>query len=119
MLTKNEFLKLLGIPCHIKGFNYISDAIDIMDDDTLMGVVYIDVGKKRKETASRVERAIRHAIEISYPSMPENIKTFLFGNVYIENKPVNSLFIKTLKLIYESPNELKKFENLINNSNNG
>lgn len=117
MLSKNEFLVALGIPSHIKGFKYLLDVIDMFQEGEKICGLYIDIAKNHNTTGSRVERSIRHAVESSYPYIPKNIQDFLFGNINIRNnKPVNGLYMSRIHQIYNSPNELKKFEILINNS---
>lgn len=64
----NKLLVKLGIPQSIKGFAYIADAMEVFDeistDVSITKVVYPAIAKKHENaTASRVERAIRHALE--------------------------------------------------------
>ena len=64
-----RMMRRLGVPVHIKGYDYLVDAISLMcDDDTYKSAItkrlYPDIAKKNKTTSSRVERAIRHAIEV-------------------------------------------------------
>jgi len=64
-------LHRLGTPAHIKGYQYLTDAIilAVRDRDVLDGitkVLYPEVAKKYKSTPSRIERAIRHAIEVTW-----------------------------------------------------
>ena len=66
-----ELMKALGIPAHIKGYHYIRTAIEISIKDMRMleaitKLLYPEIAKCYKTTPSRVERAIRHAIEIAW-----------------------------------------------------
>lgn len=59
----------MGVPAGIKGFNFIADAVEYIDehkgDISVTKELYPAIAKKRSTTASRVERAIRHAFEIA------------------------------------------------------
>lgn len=95
-----QMLHEIGIPAHIKGYQYLRDAIimSVQDSEMLSSVtkiLYPTIAKKHQTTASRVERAIRHAIEVAWSrGKIETIHT-LFG--YTVNggkgKPTNSEFI--------------------------
>lgn len=96
----SEIIKEIGVPAHIKGYVYIRDAIQrvIKNQDLLGGVtkeLYPAVGEKYNTTASRVERAIRHAIEVAWTRGDSTTINKLFG--YTVNggkgKPTNSEFI--------------------------
>jgi two-component system response regulator (stage 0 sporulation protein A) len=93
-------LSTIGIPRHIKGFNYLREAVleclskpDAINNVTK--VLYPDIAAKHNDTASRVERSIRHAIESSW--VPKNIETInrLFVCSYSPDghKAVNAEFI--------------------------
>ncbi len=90
----------LGVPAHVKGYKYLRDAIKlVVSDADLLGAVtkelYPDVADINGTTASRVERAIRHAIELAWTrNGSENLQA-LFGNTlkYDKRKPTNSEFI--------------------------
>lgn len=90
----------IGVPAHIKGYLYIREAITMVYNDIdLLGaitkILYPDIAKKFNTTASRVERAIRHAIEVAWNRGNIDSITDLFG--YTVNmakaKPTNSEFI--------------------------
>jgi two-component system response regulator (stage 0 sporulation protein A) len=90
----------IGIPAHVKGHQYLRDAIIsvIKDNDALIGVtklLYPDIAKKYNTTATRVERSIRHAIEMAWDRGRIDTLQNLFG--YTVNlrkgKPTNSEFI--------------------------
>jgi len=90
----------IGVPAHIKGYLYLREAISMVYYDIeLLGsitkILYPDIAKKYNTTASRVERAIRHAIEVAWNRGNIDSITDLFG--YTVNvskaKPTNSEFI--------------------------
>lgn len=90
----------IGVPAHIKGYMYLREAITMVYNDIeLLGsitkVLYPDVAKKYSTTASRVERAIRHAIEVAWTRGNIESISALFGyTVNISKaKPTNSEFI--------------------------
>ena len=66
-----QILHEIGIPAHIKGYQYLRDAIILsVSDKEMLGsvtkILYPTIAKKRQTTSSRVERAIRHAIEVAW-----------------------------------------------------
>ncbi len=66
-----DMIHEIGIPAHIKGYHYLRDAIIMAVDDmdvlnAITKILYPTIAKNHKTTASRVERAIRHAIEVAY-----------------------------------------------------
>lgn len=90
----------IGIPAHIKGYQYLRDAIimAINDMDILNSItkqLYPNIAKKYNTTPSRVERAIRHAIEVAWSRGKMDTIDELFG--YTVNngkgKPTNSEFV--------------------------
>lgn len=90
----------IGVPAHIKGYMYLREAISMVYNDVeLLGsvtkILYPEVADKFKTTPSRVERAIRHAIEVAWTR--GNIDTIkcLFGYTVSTSKakPTNSEFI--------------------------
>jgi two-component system response regulator (stage 0 sporulation protein A) len=90
----------IGVPAHIKGYMYLREAIlMVVDEVELLGAVtkelYPMIAKKYNTTASRVERAIRHAIEIAWTRGNVDLINDLFGyTINIEKgKPTNSEFI--------------------------
>ncbi|WP_284140349.1 MULTISPECIES: sporulation transcription factor Spo0A [unclassified Virgibacillus] len=90
----------IGVPAHIKGYMYLREAITMVYNDVeLLGsitkVLYPDIAKKFNTTASRVERAIRHAIEVAWNRGNIDSISALFGyTVSIsKTKPTNSEFI--------------------------
>ncbi len=90
----------IGVPAHIKGYQYLRDAIMMSVDDTEMlnsitKVLYPSIAKQHGTTPSRVERAIRHAIEVAWSRGKVDTIDELFG--YTVNngkgKPTNSEFV--------------------------
>lgn len=99
-ITVTDVIHQLGVPAHIKGYHYLRAAIlasienpDLLDSITKM--LYPTVAQKFNTTSSRVERAIRHAIEIAWDRGDLDILNSFFGytvNTY-KGKPTNSEFI--------------------------
>ena len=90
----------IGVPAHIKGYQYLRDAIIMsVNDNEMLGaitkVLYPTIARNYKTTSSRVERAIRHAIEVAWSRGRMETIEELFG--YTVNsgkgKPTNSEFI--------------------------
>ena len=101
----------VGVPAHIKGYQYIREAIGIIYEhpEVIGGItkeLYPELATKFDTTVSRVERAIRHAIEVSWNRANWSLMEEIFGNsVDIDKaKPTNSEFIVTVadKLRLES-----------------
>lgn len=106
--TKEELLEIkvtniiheVGVPAHIKGYQYVRDAI-IMSVNNIEMInqitkqLYPDLAKKHKTTPSRVERAIRHAIEVAWNRGQIETVENIFGYTVNSNKgkPTNSEFI--------------------------
>ena len=93
----------LGIPSHIKGYQYIRDGVEIIFDrpDIIGGItkeLYPELANKFETTVSRVERAIRHAIEVSWNRGDWDLMEEIFGHsVDIDKaKPTNSEFMVTI-----------------------
>ena len=95
-----EILHEIGVPAHIKGYQYLREAILMVIGDmdvinAVTKVLYPDVAKKFATTPSRVERAIRHAIEVAWDRGDIDVLNSYFGYT-IHNgrgKPTNSEFI--------------------------
>ena len=86
------------INTNIKGYKYLCEAIklvhlDSRNLDKITGYLYPLISKKFETTGSRVERAIRHAIEVSWSS-PHSES--LYKSLYIDSKPTNAHFISLL-----------------------
>ncbi len=98
-----KILHELGIPSHIKGYQYIRDGVSlIFENPEMIGGItkelYPELAVKFDTTVSRVERAIRHAIEVSWNRGNWDLMEEIFGNsVDIDKaKPTNSEFIVTV-----------------------
>ena len=94
------YIQQLGVPAHIKGYQYIRDAIAMVIDDmdtinSITKLLYPTVAKHYNTTASRVERAIRHAIEVAWDRGNPEILNEFFGYTILgsKGKPTNSEFI--------------------------
>lgn len=95
-----DFMHELGLPAHIKGYQYIRTAIMmVVNDMDLLNYItkqlYPDIAKKYGSTSSRVERAIRHSIEVAWTrGRPETMNN-IFGYTIDtgKGKPTNSEFI--------------------------
>lgn len=90
----------IGVPAHIKGYQYLREAIAmVIDDIELLGAVtkelYPNIAEKYNTTPSRVERAIRHAIEVAWTRGKIDTIDNIFGYTVNTNKgkPTNSEFI--------------------------
>lgn len=95
-----QMLHEIGIPAHIKGYQYLRDAIVISVEDQEMltsvtKILYPSIAKKHQTTPSRVERAIRHAIEVAWSRGKMDTINELFGYTVStgKGKPTNSEFI--------------------------
>ena len=102
-ISITKILHQLGIPSHIKGYQYIREAISLVyTNPNLIGGItkelYPEIGQKYKTSVSRVERAIRHAIEVSWNRGDWSLMEDIFGHsVDIDKaKPTNSEFIVTI-----------------------
>lgn len=95
-----EIIHQIGVPAHIKGYHYLRDSIILSVNDpeyinSVTKLLYPTVAKMYKTTASRVERAIRHAIEVAWDRGNVDVLDSYFGYT-INNgrgKPTNSEFI--------------------------
>ena len=95
-----QIIHQIGVPAHIKGYQYLRTAIllTIQDSDIINSVtkiLYPSVAKKYATTTSRVERAIRHAIEVAWDRGDVDTLNSYFGYTIQNNrgKPTNSEFI--------------------------
>lgn len=95
-----DMIHELGVPAHIKGYQYLREAIIMSVNDmemlnSITKILYPEIAKKFNTTSSRVERAIRHAIEVAWSRGKMDTIDELFGYT-INNgkgKPTNSEFI--------------------------
>lgn len=95
-----EIIHQIGVPAHIKGYQYLRDAILMaIEDDQIINAVtkrlYPTVAKRHGTTSSRVERAIRHAIEVAWDRGDIDVLNSYFGYTIHNSrgKPTNSEFI--------------------------
>ena len=113
-LIVTETIHNLGVPAHIKGYHYlrtaIISAINKQHIDSITKTLYPEVANAYSTTASRVERAIRHAIEVAWDRGNSDVINSFFGytvNSY-KGKPTNYEFIALisdrLKLKYKTEN---------------
>jgi two-component system response regulator (stage 0 sporulation protein A) len=96
----SEIMHQIGVPAHIKGYQYLREAIMLsVNNSEMMGSVtkllYPTVAKTFKTTSSRVERAIRHAIEVAWDRGDVDVLSSYFGYTIQSSrgKPTNSEFI--------------------------
>ncbi|MFA6729478.1 MAG: sporulation transcription factor Spo0A [Eubacteriales bacterium] len=95
-----KIIHQIGVPAHIKGYQYLRTAIIMAITDTdiinsVTKVLYPTVAKQYSTTSSRVERAIRHAIEVAWDRGDLDVLNSFFGYT-VQNsrgKPTNSEFI--------------------------
>ena len=99
----SDMMRQIGVPAHIKGYRYLRTSIRLcIENPEMLSAVtkqlYPTVAKEYKTTASRVERAIRHAIEVAWDRGDVDVLSSYFG--YTVNaqrgKPTNSEFIAML-----------------------
>ncbi|MBQ2801002.1 MAG: sporulation transcription factor Spo0A [Lachnospiraceae bacterium] len=90
----------IGVPAHIKGYQYLRDAIMMSVEDmdmlnSITKILYPTIAKKYQTTSSRVERAIRHAIEVAWSRGKMDTIDELFGYTINtgKGKPTNSEFV--------------------------
>ena len=95
-----DMIHEIGIPAHIKGYHYLRDSIMMAVEDmdvlnAITKILYPTVAKKNQTTSSRVERAIRHAIEVAWDRGDVDILNSYFGYTIhnTRGKPTNSEFI--------------------------
>src|SRR5699024_5491956 len=95
-----SMIKEIGVPAHIKGYAFLREGIQMVYSDVeLLGsvtkILYPDIAKKYNTTQSRVERAIRHAIEVAWNRGNYDLisKTFGYTVHHLKSKPTNSEFI--------------------------
>ena len=95
-----DMIHEIGVPAHIKGYQYLREAIMMsVENPDMLGsitkVLYPTISRKNQTTASRVERAIRHAIEVAWNRGRMETLDALFGYTINtgKGKPTNSEFI--------------------------
>lgn len=102
-ISVTKLLHDLGVPSHIKGYQYIREGVLLMyEKPDIVGAItkelYPEIASKYDTTVSRVERAIRHAIEVSWNRGDIDLMEEIFGHSvdYDRAKPTNSEFIVTV-----------------------
>ena len=95
-----DMIHEIGVPAHIKGYQYLREAIMMSVEDiemlnSITKILYPTIAKKYQTTPSRVERAIRHAIEVAWSRGKMETLDSLFGYTINtgKGKPTNSEFI--------------------------
>ena len=98
-----EIIHEIGVPAHIKGYQYLREAIimairDMESVGAITKIMYPGIAKKFHTTASRVERAIRHAIEVAWDRGDIETLQSYFGYTVsgVKGKPTNSEFISMI-----------------------
>ena len=108
-----DMIHEIGVPAHIKGYQYLREAIMMSVEDmdmlnSITKVLYPTIAKKFQTTPSRVERAIRHAIEVAWSRGRMETLDALFGYTINtgKGKPTNSEFIALIadkiRLLYRN-----------------
>lgn len=99
-LRVSDILRSMGIPANLKGYIFLREAIQMVFHNVdLMGsitkIIYPDIASKYHTTPSRVERAIRHSIEVGWNRGSIEQLDFVFGNTVspLKGKPTNGEFI--------------------------
>lgn len=95
-----DMIHEIGVPAHIKGYQYLREAIMMVVEDiemlnSITKILYPSIAKRYQTTPSRVERAIRHAIEVAWSRGKMETLDALFGYTINtgKGKPTNSEFI--------------------------
>lgn len=95
-----SYIHEVSVPAHIKGYQYLREAIIMSVEDpemlnSITKILYPSIAKKYQTTPSRVERAIRHAIEVAWSRGRRETLEAIFGYTISANrgKPTNSEFI--------------------------
>jgi len=98
--TITAILHEIGVPAHILGYRYLKDAVaEVVKDPTMIYAItrqlYPTVAKLHNTTPSRVEKAIRHAVEVAWDRSDLDVLESFFGNTVAasKGKPTNSEFI--------------------------
>lgn len=96
----SHYMVQLGIPAHLKGYNYLREAIimcieDVSLVDAITKELYPRIAEKFNTNSGRVERAIRHAIELAWTRGDINFQEEIFQSTIssLRGKPTNSEFI--------------------------
>lgn len=112
-----EFIHSIGVPAHIKGYKYLREAIIVSTKneeaiDSVTKTLYPTLARLFKTTPSRIERAIRHAIEVAWNRGNIDVHEEIFGYTVNSNKgkPTNSEFIAMIadRLVLEDKHILTR-----------
>lgn len=110
-------LRILGVPAHLKGYHYLRKAIllgleDHYNIEHVMKILYPVIAEEYETTVSRVERAIRHAIEVAWDRGDVDVLSSYFGNTVNakSGKPTNSEFIALVVDTIELHEEIRNNE---------
>lgn len=100
-LIVSKILHILKFPVNIQGYKYIKEAIIIAIKDAEASTqitkgIYPDISKKFKTTPSRIERSIRHAINLTWGKNEKTNQNYFINILDIDNKPTNSELISIL-----------------------
>ena len=98
--TISDFMLELGIPAHLRGYQFLRSAVEMcVEDMELVGSVtkllYPDLAKMYQTTDTKIERAIRNAIEVSWDRGNSDLfeELFVYGNTLEYTRPTNSEYI--------------------------
>lgn len=99
-----EALMELGLSPELKGFHYLGSGVQLLAansekyESCLVKALYVDIARLYNTTAPRVERAIRHAIEVAVSRMPSEVWQAWFGNSIdiCRAKPTNAQMLYTM-----------------------
>ena len=96
-----EIVQKLGVPPHIKGYAYIRESIKMIYEnpevlDKITKVLYPTIAEKFKTTPTRVERAIRHAVQVAWLTKQDNETIEKMFSILHKDKPTNSQFVATI-----------------------
>lgn len=105
-LQVSKLLKEIGVPANIRGYRYITYGVVLLSEnkgESMTKFIYPSIAKEFKTTGTRVERAIRHAVEKSFYGGKWDKLNELFGNTtHLKNgKVTNSEFLYTLVDYFE------------------
>jgi two-component system response regulator (stage 0 sporulation protein A) len=101
-VTVTRILLTLGVPAHVKGYQFLREAVimaikDRNTVDLITKFIYPDIARIYGTTPSRVERAIRHAVELAWERGDSKILSDCFNiSSVLRRRPSNSEFIATL-----------------------
>lgn len=109
-----DIIHEVGVPAHIKGYQYLRDAIMMVIQEpemlnSITKILYPTIAKRNQTTPSRVERAIRHAIEVAWSRGNMDIINSLFSYTVStgKGKPTNSEFIALISDKIRLQNKLR------------